>query len=102
MQANAQLQPVNSEALTPPLDRGAADAQAEIDSRAGQASVASDLTRLLPSMLGADGPRTYLLVTLSPSDPRGAGGYPGVYGLLHVDGTRLALSALAPTSDIPS
>ncbi len=52
-------------------------------------------------MLGADGARTYLLVTLSPSDPRGAGGYPGVYGLLHVDGHKLSLSHLAPTSEIP-
>src|SRR3954462_1595738 len=100
-QADAELQPVNAEGLTPPLDRAVADAQAEIHARAGQSSVAADLTNILPSMLGVGGPRTYLLVTLSTSDPRGAGGYPGVYGLLHVDGKRLALSALAPTSDIP-
>ena len=49
-------------------------------------------------MLGADGARTYLLVTLSPSDPRGSGGYPGVYGLLHVDGTQAL--ALGPRADV--
>src|SRR3954469_13009410 len=100
-QADAELQPVDAEGLTPPLDREIADAPAEIHAPAGQASVAADLTNILPSMLGAGDPRTYLLVTLSTSDLRGAGGYPGVYGLLHVDGKRLALSALAPTSAIP-
>src|SRR4051794_17618000 len=100
-QANAELQPVNPGELTAPLDRLVAEAQTEIRSRASQASIASDLTNVLPSMLGADGPRTYLLVTLSPSDPRGSGGYPGVYGLLHVDGHQLSLSDLAATSEIP-
>src|SRR3954447_5164714 len=76
-QANAELQPVNPSELTAPLDHVVADAQTEIESRARQASIASDLTSVLPSLLGVDGPRTYLLVTVSPSDPRGSGGYPG-------------------------
>src|SRR4051794_33066844 len=77
------------------------EARDEITARAAQASTAADLANLLPPMLGVNGPRTYLLVTLSPSDPRAAGGYPGVYGLLHTDGKRLMLSDLAPTSAIP-
>ena len=56
---------------------------------------------MLPPLLGVDSEKTYLLVTLSPSDPRAAGGYPGVYGVLHADGKRVTLSDLAATSTIP-
>ncbi len=36
------------------------------------------------------------------SDPRGSGGYPGSYGLLHADGNRIRLEELAATSTIPN
>ena len=100
-QAEAELAAVDPAGLMAPLDRLVGDAKDEIDTRAEQAKTASTLAGLLPPMLGVEEARTYLLVTLSPSDPRGSGGYPGVYGLLHVDGRRLSLSHLAPTSEIP-
>ena len=78
------------------------EAKDEIHARSEQATTAADLARLLPPMLGADGARTYLLVTLSPSDPRGSGGYPGVYGLLHVDGQQaLAVATWRRRREIP-
>jgi hypothetical protein len=100
-QADSELSPIDPTGLLSPIGHLVGDAQQEVHMRAGQAMKAAELARLLPPMLGGDGERTYLLVTLSPSDPRGSGGYPGVYGLLHVDGDRLTLSDLAPTSQIP-
>ena len=100
-QADAELSPIDTSTLQAPLDRLVGDAKDEIHARAQQASVAAGLAELLPPMLGADGERTYLLVTVSPSDPRGTGGYPGVYGLLHTDGKQIRLSGLAASSDIP-
>ena len=76
-QADAELAPIDADSLQPPLDRLMREAQDEIHTRSEQATTAANLAKLLPSMLGADGARTYLLVTLSPSDPRGSGGYPG-------------------------
>lgn len=99
--AQQELAPVDPATLRAPIAAAIADAKDEIDRRASQAETAARLVDLLPPMLGADGPRTYLLVTLTPSDPRASGGYPGVYGLLHVDGSRLKLTDLAPTSTIP-
>jgi hypothetical protein len=100
-EADAELAPVDPDSLQSPLDRLMQEAKGEIRLRSEQATTAADLAGLLPPMLGVDGARTYLLVTLSPSDPRGSGGYPGVFGLLHVDGHKLSLSDLAPTSEIP-
>ena len=76
-QADAELAPVDADSLQPPLDRLMREAKDEIHTRSEQATTAANLAKLLPPMLGADGARTYLLVTLSPSDPRGSGGYPG-------------------------
>ena len=77
-QARDEVAPIDPGTLLGPLQDPIAQAKDEIDTRAAQAATAAQLARLLPSMLGTDGARTYLLVTMSPSDPRGAGGYPGV------------------------
>ena len=39
--------------------------------------------RMAPAMLGADGPRTYLLLFTTPSESRGLGGFVGSYAELH-------------------
>jgi hypothetical protein len=76
-------------------------AKAELEPRAAQASKAALAARLLPGFFGVDEPRTYLFVMLQPSDPRGAGGYPGMYGLVHIDGERIRLRELEATGTIP-
>jgi hypothetical protein len=75
-------------------------ARSAIGDRARQAQRAALLTRLLPGLLGGDGPRTYAIVMMTLSDPRGSGGYPGSYGVLRVVDGRFTLEELAPTSDL--
>ena len=99
--ARDEMAPVDPSSLARPLRDPVEQAKEEIDTRASQAVIAANIAELVPGLLGTDGPRTYLLVTLSPSDPRAAGGYPGVYGVLHADGHQIRLSGLAPTSSIP-
>ena len=99
--AQSELAPVDPAKLIGPLRQPMIDAKAEVDTRAHQAQMAAGLVGLLPPLLGVDGEKTYLLVTLSPSDPRAAGGYPGVYGVLHADGKQVTLTNLAATSTIP-
>jgi hypothetical protein len=48
-------------------------------------------TELAPAMLGADGPRTYLLLFTTPSEARGLGGFVGNYAELTVDDGQLRL-----------
>ena len=48
--------------------------------------------RMAPDMLGADGPRRYLLLFTTPSEARGLGGFIGSYAELTADEGRLVLS----------
>lgn len=41
--------------------------------------------RLVPSMMGADGPRTYFMGFQTNAEARGTGGLLGAFGILHVD-----------------
>lgn len=46
---------------------------------------------LLPSMLGADGPRTYLLLFQNPAEVRATGGMPGAFAVVRADRGALRL-----------
>jgi hypothetical protein len=52
---------------------------------------ATKATRLLPSMLGAEEPRRYLLLAQNNSEPRALGGLPGVAVVIRVDDGRIKL-----------
>ncbi len=99
--ASGELAPVDAATLNQQLGEVVTSARSEIVARARQAGAAATLLHVLPLLLGIDGERAYLLVTLTPSDPRGAGGYPGLFGILRTDGSRLSLGDIAPTSTIP-
>ncbi|MGH3368591.1 MAG: DUF4012 domain-containing protein [Nocardioidaceae bacterium] len=61
---------------------------AEVRSRTGTAARAAEL---IPPMLGADGPRHYLLLTQNNAEPRALGGLPGAVILLRADRGRIEL-----------
>jgi hypothetical protein len=56
--------------------------------------------RLLPPMLGADGPRSYLLAFQNPAEARATGGLVGGYGVLHADHGHLSVSTLGTDADL--
>lgn len=60
----------------------------------------AELARLIPSFLGADGPRKYFLAVQNLSAPRGSGGYLGHYGILRADRGRIRLNKLAPVGTL--
>ncbi|GCD90647.1 DUF4012 domain-containing protein [Nocardioides sp. LS1] len=66
-----------------------ASANAQIDEIVAKARKtlgrADKVVRLLPSMLGADGPRKYLLVLQNNAEIRSTGGFPGSVFLLEAD-----------------
>jgi hypothetical protein len=65
----------------------------------GLTSVAVTLTGLLPSMLGADGPRTYLAMFQNLAEVRATGGMPGAYVVLRADAGRIELVDQGATAD---
>ena len=58
--------------------------------------------RLVPPMLGADGPRSYLLVLQSNNEARGTGGIVGGYGVLAASGGSIKITRIGPNNDLHS
>jgi hypothetical protein len=58
--------------------------------------------RLMPAMLGADGPRDYLLLLQNSAELRSTGGISGAMALLHTDNGAFSLTQQASTSDFPT
>ncbi|WP_370332358.1 DUF4012 domain-containing protein [Mycolicibacterium hippocampi] len=56
--------------------------------------------RLAPSMMGADGPRTYFMGFQTNAEARGTGGLLGGYGILRFDDGVPTVDTLAPNTDL--
>lgn len=84
-------------ALADPV-RQAQDAVARVD--AGLAP-AGRVAGVLPGMLGADGPRTYLVLALNTAELRAAGGIVGTVVALRVDDGALSVVDRRSTSELP-
>jgi Protein of unknown function (DUF4012) len=67
-------------------------AREAVGAKVGLARTAATLGRLVPGFLGADGRRTYLVITENLSEMRGSGGFPGDYATLTADRGHLHLS----------
>ncbi len=70
-----------------------ADIRQEIIDATPAVTAAADVASRLPAMLGADGPRSWLLLLQNPAESRGAGGFPGAYVELKADDGRLSVGA---------
>ncbi|MFP5333812.1 MAG: DUF4012 domain-containing protein [Actinomycetes bacterium] len=68
---------------------------------ADTATTAADAAHVLPPMLGAEGPRSYLVLFQNNAEVRATGGIPGSMALVTADDGRLALAAQASSSDFP-
>ncbi len=56
--------------------------------------------RLAPSMMGADGPRTYLMGFQTPAEARGTGGLLGGFGVLRFDNGKPTVDALGTNTKL--
>ena len=55
---------------------------------------AGDLSQALPGLLGANGPRTYLVIACTESELRSVGGFPGSAGLMTIDNGKMSIGAM--------
>lgn len=71
--------------------------------RAGRDSLDSAATasKVLPSMVGADGPRNYLLVFQNNAEIRSTGGLPGSWALVHAERGELSIQRQGSTANFP-
>lgn len=66
------------------------DLRGKLDQLAMTTATASRSVQLLPPMLGAEGPRTYLVLVQNPAEPRATGGVPALV-LLRADAGTITL-----------
>lgn len=62
----------------------------------------SRATQLLPSMLGADGPRNYLVLFQNNAEWRSLGGIPGAMAMIHTENGAMSLAAQESSSNYPT
>ena len=80
-----RLNAIDPGALIAPVSAPVADLQARVGKLALTTATAARAVRLLPPMLGAKGPRDYLLLVQNNAEPRATGGIPGSVILLRAD-----------------
>jgi hypothetical protein len=82
---------IDQDGLVGPIGSAVAQAKEALDQASGAAASAAEVLRILPAMLGADGPRTYAMLFLNPAEIRGGGGFFGGYAIIRADHGKLTL-----------
>jgi hypothetical protein len=82
-----------------PVDRARATLFSQVVGLSGQLHTARDTVDLLPSMLGAQGPRRYIMAFENDAEARGLGGLPGAYAILRADHGKVSFERFGIDSD---
>ncbi len=92
---------IDTAGLTPRLAGPVVTLQRQLTQVAGTVHAGAQLARLLPGLLGTQGPRSYLLVALNSAELRSQGGIVGAVALLTVDNGTVDLGEQRTTSSFP-
>lgn len=85
-----------------PVDSARATLLAQVTELSGQLRTTRDTVNLLPSMLGAHGPRRYIMAFENNAEARGLGGMPGGYAILRADKGKVSFEHFGIDSDFGS
>lgn len=100
--AVADAERIDAGALLPPL----ADAVAQLRGAIGEAATATatlhGAAELIPTMLGGNGPRTYIFAMLNNAELRSDGGIVGALAEIRADNGALSIVRNASTADFPA
>jgi len=89
--AGERMAAITQHGLTFPFRQLVTDLQERVAGAKAAIDAAADAFEVMPTMLGADGPRDYLLIVQNPAEIRAAGGLPGSWAVLHADHGRLSM-----------
>ena len=99
--ASREVNGLDSDGFIGPL-RSRYERYADIlDDAASSLASADTAVRVLPDMVGADGPRDYLLVFQNNAEIRATGGMPGSWAQIHAEDGRLEMTQQGTASDFP-
>ncbi|MGN6693637.1 MAG: DUF4012 domain-containing protein [Aquihabitans sp.] len=98
--ARKELGGLQGASLLPPLADRIDEFAENIDQARVDTALAADLLDVTPGLFGADGPRHYLIVFLTPAELRGAGGFIGSYAELELDDGQATLTRSGRIDDL--
>ncbi|MCW2771002.1 MAG: hypothetical protein JWR27_2435 [Aeromicrobium sp.] len=99
--ADRSLDAIDADSLLVPLRGPVGDVQTKIGG-AADATASSELaSRLLPSMLGGQGTRRYLLLIQNNAEVRASGGIPGSFAIITARDGRLSMGKQGGYVDLP-
>ncbi len=83
-----------------PVDSARSDLLGQLESLR-QTLIAADVAaHVVPTMLGADGPKRYFMAFQNPAEARGTGGLPGAFAIVSADHGRLRFLRFEPDSTL--
>ena len=97
---NIQAGAIPSASLISPIQNARAQLQEQTASTAGLLRNSALAAQIGPAMMGADGPRTYLMAFQTNAEARGTGGLLGGFGVLRFDNGKPSVDTLAPNSEL--
>lgn len=100
--AQSTLAAIRLDGVAAPVANGVRAVQQQIAGVRGELDAAATATGLLPSMLGADTPRRYLVVFQNNAEARGTGGLVGAFAVLQATKGRLAVVRLGSDTELRS
>ncbi|NII50332.1 DUF4012 domain-containing protein [Frigoribacterium endophyticum] len=92
---------IDASATVEPIKDAVAQLVDVLSKATTQIDVVARAVDLAPAMMGANGPRDYLILFQNNAEVRATGGIPGAVALLHVEDGRLSLVQQASSSDFP-
>lgn len=98
--ADATLRSLDRAGLAEPVAAALDEASSQVEDLLPFTDGLARTVRLLPGMLGHEGPRHYFLAFQNPAEARGTGGIVGVYGVVEVDAGRVRLVRMGANDDL--
>ena len=95
-----RIDAIDAGSLLGPVQGPIGELQEKVGDAQSAAAAAARAMRLAPGMLGADGPRTYLVMFQNNAESRSLGGIPGSIAIVRAEGGRLTFDDTYSYSDI--
>ncbi|MEZ0490969.1 DUF4012 domain-containing protein [Kineococcus sp. TBRC 1896] len=99
-QARTALHAGESPQVLPVISSRLDPVTAQLDQVSAPLGTAAQVLPQLPALLGAEGPRTYLVAFTNPAEIRPVQGIVGAYAYLSVDGGRITLTRTGTDNDL--
>lgn len=98
--SHKRLAAIDQSALLPQIAEPLGEASARLDEARGALNAAAATAKVLPPMLGMDGPRNYLVLVQNSAEVRATGGIPGAVAIINADNGAIKLTGQASAGDV--